>query len=87
MFGERLHTIRKSKGFTAQYMADQLNTGIRNYRKYESGHANPTLEGLVKIADLLNVSTDFLLCRDDFLKSLGVSSDECEKDLPTCPKA
>lgn len=69
MFSSRLNSIRKSKGFTAQYMADALHTGIRNYRKYESGHANPTLDGLVKIADILDVSTDYLLCRDDFLKA------------------
>ena len=76
MFSQRLNETRKSKGLTAQFMADSLQTGIRNYRKYESGHANPTLEGLVKIADILNVSTDYLLCRDDFLKSAGASSDE-----------
>jgi transcriptional regulator with XRE-family HTH domain len=46
-------------------MADALNTGIRHYRKYESGHANPTLETLVKIADILDVSVDYLLCRED----------------------
>ncbi|MFQ8983522.1 MAG: helix-turn-helix domain-containing protein [Evtepia sp.] len=48
-------------------MADALQTGIRNYRKYESGDAKPTLDGLVMIADLLDVSTDYLLCRDSFL--------------------
>jgi len=68
MLSKRLNETRKSKGFTAQFMADSLQTGIRNYRKYESGHANPTLEGLVIIADILDVSTDFLLCRDDFIK-------------------
>ncbi|MFQ7746822.1 MAG: helix-turn-helix domain-containing protein [Evtepia gabavorous] len=48
-------------------MADELQTGIRNYRKYESGDAKPTLDGLVQIADILDVSTDYLLCRDEFL--------------------
>ena len=67
MFGSRLNETRKSKGLTAQQMADSLNTGIRNYRKYESGDAKPTLDGLVQIADILDVSTDYLLCRDDFL--------------------
>lgn len=67
MLGERLNKTRKEKGITAQQMADALQTGLRNYRKYESGHANPTLEGLVLIADILNVSTDYLLCRDEFL--------------------
>lgn len=67
MFPDRLNTIRKERGFTAQQMADMLQTGIRNYRKYESGDAKPTLEGLVAIADILDVSIDYLLCRDEFL--------------------
>lgn len=67
MFSERLNKTRKEKGFTAQYMANALQTGIRNYRKYESGDAKPTLDGLVAIADILDVSTDYLLCRDKFL--------------------
>ncbi len=67
MFSDRLNATRKERGFTAQYMADMLKTGIRNYRKYESGDAKPTIDGLVEIADILNVSTDYLLCRDEFL--------------------
>lgn len=67
MFSDRLNETRKMRGFTAQQMADALRTGIRNYRKYESGDAKPTLDGLVMIADLLDVSTDYLLCRDEFL--------------------
>lgn len=70
MFSDRLNKTRKEKGITAQFMADALKTGIRNYRKYESGDAKPTLEGLVQIADILDVSTDYLLCRDDFLAKL-----------------
>lgn len=76
MFSQRLNETRKSKGFTAQQMADMLQTGIRNYRKYESGHANPTLDGLVKIADILEVSTDYLLGRDNFIQSHAIPSDE-----------
>ena len=75
MLGERLNKTRKERGITAQQMADALQTGLRNYRKYESGHANPTLEGLVLIADILNVSTDYLLCRDEFLSK---SADESQ---------
>jgi len=65
MFNARLNETRKKRGYTAQQMADKLHTGIRNYRKYESGDTNPTLERLIEIADILEVSTDYLLCRDD----------------------
>ena len=67
MFSQRLNQIRKERGISAQKMADLLHTGIRNYRKYESGDAKPSIDGLVQIADILEVSTDYLLCRDDFL--------------------
>ena len=67
MFSKRLNQTRKERGLTAQKMADLLQTGIRNYRKYESGDAKPTLDGLIQIADILDVSTDYLLCRDEFL--------------------
>ena len=68
MFQERLKYVRKKKGFTAQEMADLLGTGLRNYRKYESGDHNPPLDMLVKIADILDISTDYLLCRDEFIE-------------------
>lgn len=73
MFCKRLNETRKSKGITAQQMADFLNIALRSYRMYESGDRSPSLEILVRIADKLDVSTDYLLCRDEFLAK---SSDE-----------
>ena len=67
MFPQRLNATRKSKGFTALQMATRLNVGLRTYRNYESGHSSPPLQTLVAIADILDVSIDYLLCRDDFL--------------------
>ena len=64
MLGKRLNEARKAKGITAQQMADMLAVTIGNYRKYENGGARPTYETLVKIADILGVTTDYLLCRD-----------------------
>lgn len=65
MFSQRLNTTRKNKGITAQQMADFLGIHIRAYRKYESGDTQPNLNNLVKMADFLNVSTDYLLCRTE----------------------
>lgn len=67
MFKNRLNQVRKSRKLSAQRMADHLDMGLRSYRNYESGDREPSLEALVKIADILDVSTDYLLCRDDFL--------------------
>lgn len=66
-FGKRLNQTRKDRGKTAQDMANMLGIGIRSYRAYESNTREPYFETLVKIADYLDVTTDYLLCRDDFL--------------------
>lgn len=64
MLGKRLNRTRREKGCTAQQMADELHITISNYRKYERGRAYPPVDKLVQIADILDVTTDYLLCRD-----------------------
>ncbi len=66
-FGKRLNTVRKSRGYTAQQMADVLGVALRSYRFYKSDYRQPSYAVLVRIADTLDVSTDYLLCRDAFL--------------------
>jgi len=77
MFGKRLNETRKNKGFTAQQMADNLSIGLHSYRKYESNGRQPSFETFIKIADMLDVSADYLLCRDDFMKSHEARVDGC----------
>lgn len=77
MFNKRLREVRMKCGLTQQNMADNIGVALRSYQCYETGSRNPSLDLLVLIADTLGVSTDYLLCRDDFLKSHGVSFDEC----------
>lgn len=76
MFSQRLNFIRKTRNITAQQMADYLSIGLRSYRNYESGDRFPSPDILVKIADKLDVSIDYLLCRDEWLKSHAISFDE-----------
>lgn len=76
MFPERLKQCRLLHGLTLQKMADILGISMRGYQYYESGSREPNLDTLILIADTFKVSTDWLLGRDDFLESLGVSFDE-----------
>nr|DAG52950.1 MAG TPA: repressor protein [Caudoviricetes sp.] len=61
----RLNQWRKTRCYTAQEMADLLCIGLRSYRNYESGDRSPSLDILVQIADILEVSTDYLLGRTE----------------------
>lgn len=78
MFAKRLKEIRQKRGITQQYLAEILNVAVRTYQRYEAvnGFCDPPLSTLVKIADFLDVSIDYLLGRDKWLESHGVSVDE-----------
>ena len=76
MFNKRLREIRKQKKLTQQNMADMLGISLNAYQKYEQAERSPSLDCLVKIADIFNVSTDYLLCRDAFIESHAISADE-----------
>ena len=65
MIGDTLNKTRKAQGITAQQMADYLSISLRSYRYFESNGRQPSLQTLVKIADKLDVSTDYLLGRSD----------------------
>ena len=46
-------------------MAEKLDITQPSYIRYENGTSQPTLETLVKIADIFDVSVDYLLGRAD----------------------
>jgi Predicted transcriptional regulators len=76
MLAKRLKEARKERGFTAQQMANLLGIELRSYRNYESGDRQPSLDFLVMIANLFDVSTDYLLGRDCYISSHGEPADE-----------
>ena len=86
MFKDRLRSARISRGYTLQKTADSLNIALRTYQKYEGGDREPNLSMLCDIADLFKVPADFLLGRDDFLESLGVTVDVPPEGPPRHPK-
>ena len=65
IFCERLIEQRKLFGYTQRYMSELLKITQPSYIRYEKGSAEPTLENLVKIADIFDVSVDYLLGRKE----------------------
>ena len=86
MLKDRIRAVRMQRKITQQSMADMLQMALRSYQHYEEGKTAPPWENIVKIADIFNVPTDFLLGRDDYLKSLGVSVDVSPESPPKHPR-
>ena len=60
-FSERLKELRKKANFTQVEVAEKLGISQPAYASWERGAKKPTQENLVKIAQILNVSVDYLV--------------------------
>ena len=61
----RIREARKEKALTMKELAQKVGVVEIAISMYETGKREPDYSTLVKIADVLNVSTDFLLCRSN----------------------
>jgi transcriptional regulator with XRE-family HTH domain len=60
-FGTRLKVLRKQKGWTQKELANQLDIRYSHLNKYENGMHAPPLEKLTQLADIFDVSLDYLV--------------------------
>ena len=60
-FSERLKKLRKQAGLTQVELAGKLGIVQSSYADWERGKKKPTQANLVKIAQILNVSVDYLV--------------------------
>lgn len=66
VFQDRLRQERENNHFTQRDMAERIGITQPSYIRYENGKSEPTLENLVRIAEILDVSIDYLLGKSDF---------------------
>ena len=59
MFGKKLREARMARGLTQQKISDAVGLALRSYQCYEQGTREPPLDMLIKLADVLEVPTDF----------------------------
>ncbi|WP_445488682.1 helix-turn-helix domain-containing protein [Niallia sp. 03133] len=60
---QKLNELRKQKNWSLQETADLLGIAKSTYAGYESGYREPSLRALIQIADLYDVSVDYILKR------------------------
>ena len=59
----QLKEIRKRHNLTQTQVAEYLNTTQQTYSDYENKKTQPSIETLVKLADLFRTSIDYLIGR------------------------
>lgn len=65
--GEKLRELRKENGWTQQQVADMIGVSRVNYTRYELNRSEPDFDILVRLADLFDISLDYIFDRGRYL--------------------
>lgn len=86
--GKRIRQLRKEHGITQEQLAAKLNIGERHMRKIEMGEKGPSVDILVELTELFEVSLDYIILGKrpesklkQRLKSVIQTLSALEKDL------
>lgn len=79
--GEKLYNLRKREGWSQGELADKLNISRQSVSKWELNESLPDAENIVKISNLFNVSTDYLLKANE--KLIQISNEKQKKKYYT----
>lgn len=63
--GLRMKNVRKKLHLTQEDMAERLGVSVKHYSGIERGVAGVSLETLVNVSNILNVSLDYLVKGDE----------------------
>src|SRR5579872_7307734 len=64
MFGKRLYQARKAAGLSLRNLGDRIGFSHAAIKKYEDEKTLPSSDVLIKIADALEVPTEYFLRRE-----------------------
>ena len=64
MLAEKIATVRQKNKLTQEEIAEKLGISRQSVQKWESGLSYPSIDKLVSLSKLLNVSIDYL-CKDE----------------------
>ncbi len=65
MYFRRIGDLRSDADLTQKKVAEYLNMQVTVYRRYEKGEREIPVWALLKLADLYQTSTDYILGRTD----------------------
>lgn len=77
--GKRIHCMREQRSLTQEKLAELLDVSVQYVSDLERGVVGASLKTIIKVSELLNISTDYILLgkavtiteHDDVLKSLN----------------
>lgn len=79
--GEKIKLLRKELGWSQDGLAQKIDTDGRQISRYGNGNFSPSADAIVKLAQVFNVSIDYLLIDDAPRKPLHFNDEQLIKKL------
>ena len=79
MFDERLKSLRKKCGYTQVSLAEILGVSKGTVAMWETGKRTPDFKTLIRLSDLFDVRTDYILGKSNDSSSAQLSDDDIEQ--------
>lgn len=75
LFCERFKELREARGLSQVQLGRNLGLSKQTISNWENSNISPSIDTIVSIADYFNVSTDYLLGRDEkrYIEVKGLS--------------
>ena len=77
-FGKRLKELREASGYTIEQFAEAVGISKSTVGYYENNNRMPDIEILSRIADVLNVSADYLIGKTNTTATKGKTKTVCD---------
>lgn len=65
MLGQRINELRIARGWNQVQLAEKLSITKQTVSNWENDNIQPSIEMLIRLSTLFNVSTDYLLGLDN----------------------
>ncbi len=86
ILNERIKTLRKERNWSQAELAEKIGADGRQISRYENGKITPSVETIVKIAQIFDVSTDYLLKENSPKKSFVFENKDLQKLIESFQK-
>ena len=70
ILADKIIDLRKKNGWSQEELADKLGVSRQSVSKWESAQAVPDMKKVLQLAEVFNVSTDYLLMGKSIDKEL-----------------
>ena len=87
IFSKRLKEVRELRGLNQLELAKKAGLQSTAISHFETGGRAPSFDNLKKLADALNVATDYLIGRSNELKLAGPETDSLFRGLEKLSEA